>query len=117
MSKTVSSTTKNRKSFCWFKLLLICLAFFVLVKFGQQYQRYQHIQAEAADYRQKLEIAQSEYRGLQEQVKLLYRDSYLEQLARSSLGMVKAGEVLVSPAEIGDVPELNEQINIKDVFH
>lgn len=117
MSKTVSQTPKLRKRFCWFKLLLICLALFVLVKLGQQYQRYQLIQAEVSEYRQRLEIAQSEYDDLQEQVRLLYRDSYLEQLARSSLGMVKEGEVVVSPAEIGDVPELNDKLNERDIFH
>lgn len=117
MSKTVSNTQKTKKRFCWFKLLGICAALFVLSKLGQQYQRYLHIQAEVTDYQQRLEVAQSEYSCLQEQVQLLYRDSYLEQLARSSLGMVKEGEVVISPAEISDAPELNLKVNEKDIIH
>ena len=117
MGKKTSQTSKPKKSFSWFKLLLICLALFVLAKLGQQYQRYQYILAEVDDCRQRLEVAQNEYEDLQKHVQLLYCDSYLEQLARKSLGMIKKGEVVISTAEISDVPEFNEKMNEKDVFH
>ena len=117
MQKTVSSTAKNKKSFCWFRLLSICAVFFVLLKLGNQYQRYMSIQCEVESHQQKLVSAQEECRHLQEQLKLYYSDSYLEQIARSSLGMVKEGEVVVSPAEINDAPELDEKIKDKDVMH
>jgi len=89
----------------------------VLSKLGQQYQRYQHIQAEVTEYQHRLAVAQSEYDSLQEQVQLLYCDSYLEQMARGSLGMVKEGEVVISPAVISDAPELNLKVNEKDIIH
>jgi cell division protein FtsB len=88
----------------------------MMLKLGQQYHRYQEIQAEVELYRQKLTVAQDGYRHQQEQLKLYYSDSYLEQLARSSLGMVKIGEVVVSPAVVSDVRELNENMKDKDVI-
>ena len=112
-----TSRTKNKKSFCWFRLLGVCAVFFLMLRLGQQYQRYLTIQAEVDFYREKLAEAQEEYMLRQELVKLYYTDSYLEQIARSSLGMVKIGEVVVSPAEISDVRELNEAIKAKDVLH
>jgi len=90
---------------------------FALLKLGQQYQRYQAIQSEVELHQQQFVTAQDEYQRLQDQMKLYYSDSYLEQIARSSLGMVKQGEVVVSPAEVGDVPELNKQLKDKDVLH
>lgn len=117
LSKTDSQTPKNRKHFCWFKLLLICLAVFVLAQLAQQYQRYQHIQAEVARQNQLLEIAQTNYEDLLSEAQLLECDSYIEQLARSQLGMTRRGEVVISPAEISDVPEMSEKVIEKDVFH
>lgn len=117
MKKTVAATTKSKKHFCWFKLLTICVVLFALLKLGQQYQRYQAIQSEVELHQQQFVTAQDEYQRLQDQMKLYYSDSYLEQIARSSLGMVKQGEVVVSPAEVGDVPELNKQLKDKDVLH
>ncbi|MCL1905713.1 MAG: septum formation initiator family protein [Clostridiales bacterium] len=112
-----TAQTKNKKSFCWSRLAFICVLFFLTFWLGHQYQRYQAIQAEVEIYRQKLEEAQEEYRRAQRQVKLYYSDSYLEQLARSSLGMVKVGEVVISPAEISDVRELNENTRLNNVLH
>jgi cell division protein FtsB len=89
----------------------------MMLKLGQQYQRYQTIQAEVDLYKQKLTQAQDEYSRQQEQLRLYYSDSYLEQIARSSLGMVKAGEVVVSPAEISDVRGLSDIIMAQDVIH
>ena len=108
---------KHRKRFCWSKLLCLCLALFLILKLGQQFQRYQAIQAEVDIYRQKLAEAEQEYQRQQEQLALYYNDSYLEQVARSSLGMVKMGEVVVSAAKISDVRELNEDIKDNDVIH
>ena len=108
---------KNKKHFCWFRLLAVCAVIFLMLKLGQQYQRYLNIQAEVELYRQKLTEVQDEYQRAQEQVLLYYSDSYLEQLARSGLGMVKIGEVVVSPAQISDVRKLKEIVNDKDMLH
>jgi cell division protein FtsB len=89
----------------------------MILKLGHQYQRYQAIQIEVEQYKQKLIEAQDECRRQQEQVYLYYSDSYLEQIARSCLGMVKIGEVVISPAEISDIRKLNEKIKEKDVLH
>ncbi|MCL1816407.1 MAG: septum formation initiator family protein [Clostridiales bacterium] len=88
-----------------------------MFKLTQQYHRYQAIQEEVEQHRQKLAQAKMEYINLQEQLKLYYSDSYLEQIARSSLGMVKLGEIVISPAEISDVRELNRQAKDKDIIH
>ena len=108
---------KHKKHFCWFRLLGVCIVVFLMLKLGQQYHRYLVICAEVEQYEQKLANAQDEYLKQQEQLSLYYNDSYLEQIARSSLGMVKAGEVVVSATEISDVRELNESINDIEVFH
>ena len=108
---------KNKKRFCWSRLLVICAVLFLMLKLGQQYHRYLNIQGEVELSRQRLVEAQNEYRRQQEHLKLYYSDSYLEQIARGSLGMVKIGEVVVSPAEISDVRELDEKIKDKDVSH
>ena len=108
---------RNKKHFCWSKLLCICAVLFVMLKLGQQYQRYQAIEAEVALCRQDLAKAQEDYLNRQEQLKLYYSDSYLEQIARGSLGMVKIGEIVVSPAEISDVRELNDTVKDKDILH
>jgi cell division protein FtsB len=89
----------------------------MILKLNQQYQRYQSIQAEVETYRHKLAEAQDEYLQQQERLKLYYSDSFLEQLARSSLGMVKIGEVVISPAEISDVREYNENNKDRDIMH
>ena len=108
---------KRKKRFCWFRLLGVCTVIFLMLKLGQQYHRYQLIQAEVEIYRQKLIEAQDEYRYKEEQLSLYYNDSYLEQIARSCLGMVKIGEVVVSSAQTSDVKELNKNIKDKDVNH
>ncbi|MCL1976461.1 MAG: septum formation initiator family protein [Firmicutes bacterium] len=108
---------KSKKRFCWSRLLVICAVCFLMLKLGSQYHRYQAIQDEVEEYQQKLTEAQDEYRRQQEHLKLYYSDSYLEQIARGSLGMVKLGEIVVSPAEISDVRELDEKIKDKDVTH
>ena len=112
-----TTRTKTKKRFCWFRLLGICTVLFLMLKLGQQYHRYQAIEAEVEQHRQKLAEVQSEYRSRQEQLSLYYNDSYLEQIARGSLGMVKAGEVVVSAAKIGNVRELDKNIKEKDVTH
>ena len=109
--------TKAKKRFCWFRLLGICAVFFMMLKLGQQYQRYQAIEDEVELYKQKLAEAQDEYNNQQEQLRLYYSDSFLEQIARSSLGMVKVGEVVISPAEISDVRGLSEIITAQDIIH
>ena len=112
-----TTRTKSKKRFCWFRVLGVCAVFFMMLKLGQQYQRYQIIQGEVDLYKQKLAEAQDEYFNQQEHLKLYYSDSFLEQIARSNLGMVKVGEVVVSPAEISNVRGLNERITAQDSIH
>ena len=108
---------KSKKHFRWVRLLGICVILFFSLKIGQQYQRCQVILREVEIYRQKLVEAQEEYEYQQERLKLYYSDSFLEQIARSSLGMVKVGEIVISPAEVSDVLEYNDTIREKDVIH
>jgi len=112
-----TTRAKSKKRFCWFRLLGICTVLFLMLKLGQQYHRYQAIEAEVEAYRQELAEAENEYMRLQEQLSLYYNDSYLEQIARKSLGMVKIGEVVVSSAEVSDVRLLNKNIKDNDVIH
>ena len=106
---------KTKRSVRWLKLLCICLFFFMLWQIGSQYQRHQSMLAEVARHESQLQAALQYHIDLQNQLELLFNDSYLEQLARRNLGMVRAGEIIVMQAEIGDIPELNPNLNEADV--
>ena len=106
---------KPKRSVRWLKLFCICLGLFMLWQIGSQYQRHQYMLVEVARQEALLQAAQQNYADLQNQLELLFNDSYLEQLARRNLGMVRAGEIIVMQAEVGDIPELNPHLNAADV--
>lgn len=117
MTKTAVSSRKARKSVRWLKLLTICAVLFALFHLGQQYIRYQGILQDVAACEQQLQETEAEYEALQQQLALLSNDSYLEQIARTNLGMVKEGEIVVSPAQITDMPVLNKNLKDVDIIH
>ena len=106
---------KPKRSVRWLKLFCICLGLFMLWQIGSQYQRHQYMLAEVARHEALLQAAQQEHAYLQGQLELLFNDSYLEQLARRNLGMVREGEIIVMQAEISDIPELNPHLNVDDM--
>ena len=111
------SQPKAKKRFLWRRAIIVAIACFLLIQLGQQYKLRQAMLAEVEVHRQLLADATEEYRSKRELLWLYYSDSFLEQIARSSLGMVKIGEVVVSPAEVSDVLELNQAIRVNDVLH
>ncbi len=96
-------------------ILGIVLAMFNLLS---QYWRYLDMQDKIAIYEQDLITAEQEYEQLMAKKELLSNnDSYMEQLARESLGMVRAGEAVVVPAEVSDIPELDTEMDEDEVLH
>ncbi|MGI5892589.1 MAG: FtsB family cell division protein [Bacillota bacterium] len=96
-----------RKSKRWGMIAFVVIAFFVVFHFAGRYLQYNNMQHELSRYQEQLAETEKKYQDLQEQKALLYDDSYLETLARATLGMVKEGEVLVSPMQQND--EVKEQ--------
>ena len=111
-----TQTTKRKRSFRWWNILVVGLALFFCVRLGMQVKQYHDLQEEKAYYQEVLaetEAAQQEQLDKQE---LLYNDSYLERMARERLGMVKDGETVISTVET-DLPESDgdeSQDNEKD---
>ena len=108
---------RSRRSVRWLKLLCVFLACFMLWQIGSQYLRYQNILAEVDRHQEWLVSAQQQQVSLQNQLELLFNDSYLEQLARRNLGMVRAGEIVVMQAEITEIPELDPNLRDSDLNH
>ncbi len=111
------SHNKKRRFNCAKILIIlgIALAMFNLLS---QYWRYLDMQDKIAIYQQDLIAAEEEYVQLMAKKELLIsNDSYLEQLARESLGMVRAGEAVVVPAEVSDIPELDTEMDEDEVLH
>ncbi len=108
MSKK-ADTTKKKKIFRWRNLLFLVLIFFFCFRLGSQVVQYYDLKEEAEHYREQLNIAEAEYQKQLDKQELLYNESYLERMARERLGMVKAGESVVSIMDI-DIPETEDDI-------
>lgn len=98
---------KKRKSFRWWNLLVVGLALFLCVRLGMQIAEYYELQDEAAYYEQVLADTEEAYQEQLDKQELLYNDAYLERMARERLGMVKAGETVISTVNT-DLPEIDE---------
>ena len=111
------SKKSGSNNFRWFKILIYFVAAFAIIQICQQWYSYNSLLKEVDAQREQLVNAQAEYDELLKEKQLLTNDSYIEMIAREKLGMVKLGEVLVSIAENGNVPTLNENIDENDILH
>ncbi len=108
---------KGNKKIRWGKILMVVFTVFVLLQFGQQYIKYTEVNSEIAVYEDKLEVAEAKYEDLKQEKSLLLSDSYIEKMAREDLGMIKKGEVLLSPAEEKEIPTLAKDLNESEMNH
>ncbi|ACX53142.1 Septum formation initiator [Ammonifex degensii KC4] len=80
-------------------LLFVIFLVYLLVVTGGQIRQLRVMEQSLARAEQELNTLKERNNELWEKIKLLQSDSYLEQLARQRLGMIKAGEtpVVVEP--------------------
>ena len=111
-----TQTTKRKRSFRWWNILVVGLALFFCVRLGMQVKQYHDLQEEKAYYQEVLAETEAAYQEQLDKQELLYNDSYLERMASERLGMVKDGETVISTVET-DLPESDgdeSQDNEKD---
>ena len=80
-------------------IVIIAFVGFLLVQFGQQYVQYSNLKQEVRQYEQMKEQQLTQNQKLEKEKELLNDTSYIETIARETLGLVKQGEVLVIPAK------------------
>lgn len=79
-------------------ILVICLTLAVVgSSVWQIWKLYSHVEEQLAYLNQQKAILLQEEKRLQEEIVQLNTPSYIEQLAREQLGLVKQGEILISP--------------------
>lgn len=97
MAKKKMSNTKRR--FRIGNVIVFAFICFLLVQFGQQYVKYYDLKQEAQQYQQVKDQQLAKNEALKKEKELLSDTSYIESVARETLGLVKKGEVLVVPAK------------------
>jgi len=61
-----------------------------------------HINNDLGRYQQQKQTMLQQQQALQEEVRLLHTNAYIERLAREELGLIKPGETLLLQAQQGD---------------
>jgi len=109
---------KARKSKRGFKKFLSRNFMFIVIFFFAGYIVYgigapmlqtKELSSEVASVEKEIALAKKQNQELQEKIDLLKTNEYVERVAREKLGFVKPGEILIMPAEIGDLKELNKE--------
>jgi|LSQX01.3.fsa_nt_gb cell division protein FtsB len=89
----------------WARLLLCCFLAYNLINIaGQEFQLWQ-LRQDLRAVEQSLTAARQQQEILHNEIERLHTDSYIEQLAREELGMIRQGEI---PYAIGDVEIITE---------
>lgn len=78
-------------------LAFLVLLFYLAVSFTFQFGRLSVLRLEMQNTQKQIAELQSKNTELREQLKQIQSDSYLEQIAREKLGLVKSGEVRIVP--------------------
>ncbi|GAB6156178.1 septum formation initiator family protein [Desulfosporosinus burensis] len=79
-------------------ILIICILFTVVgSSVWQIWKLRSHVEGQLAHLNQEKVLLLQEEKRLQEEIVRLNTPSYIEQLAREQLGLVKQGEILISP--------------------
>lgn len=86
---------KSRKASSLFvRLFLLVFVCAVLVGIGKQAIRYQEVQEEMAVVTAEIEAEQEKQLNFETRKEYYTSDSYIEQVAREQLGMVKPNEII-----------------------
>ena len=78
---------------------LALLAVVVIYKAQDLKSQKQSLQVQAAELQDQLEEAKQDYKKLEEREKYMKTDEYVEDVARSQLGLVYPDEIVVKPEE------------------
>lgn len=78
---------------------LALLAVVVIYKAQDLKSQKQNLQVQAAELQDQLEEAKQDYKKLEEREKYMKTDEYVEDVARSQLGLVYPDEIVVKPEE------------------
>ncbi|MTI60016.1 MAG: septum formation initiator family protein [Firmicutes bacterium] len=93
---------KALKSFVFsrgFKLILVLLLIFTGYSFYTNYKEIKDIEFTIKEMEEKIEMASQKNLELKEELAYLNDPSYIEEIARKELGLVKPGELLIIPVE------------------
>lgn len=93
---------KSLKSFVFsrgFKLILVLLIIFTGYCFYTNYKEIKDIELTIKEMEEKIEMASKKNFELKQELTYLNDPSYIEEIARKELGLVKPGELLIIPVE------------------
>lgn len=80
-------------------LVLLVLLFYLAITFTLQFHRLAALHQEIRQVQKQVTELQSKNSELREQLKRVQSDSYIEQMAREKLGLIKPGEARIVPLE------------------
>ena len=105
----MSNTRRKQHSFRWLSLLVVAAVILGVIQMAGRIDRLIDMQNQVAACEERLEQAQAVYDEKMSTIELLDNPAYLERVARENLGMVKAGETIVSVVKSADPQPLPEE--------
>jgi cell division protein FtsL len=82
-------------------LVIIILLLYLIISFSLQFNKLYAMQGELRQVQKQVAELQINNAQLRDQLKLVQSDSYIEQMAREKLGLVKPGESRIITVEPG----------------
>lgn len=83
--------------------LILCISVvivgYIIFSLGNQFNRLHTMESNVGDMKKQVEELKTKNSALREEIKKIRSDSYVEQVAREQLGLVKPGETLVVPTQ------------------
>ncbi|WP_333871425.1 septum formation initiator family protein [Desulforamulus putei] len=80
-------------------ILSVVVVAYVVFSLGNQFKKLQAMQSNMESLQSQVQELKSRNAALREEIKQIKSDSYVEQVAREQLGLVKPGETLVVQAQ------------------
>ena len=101
MSKTVgrSKSKKNNKITTKLGMVLVVSCLILLAVVVLYKAQKESLQVQAAELQEQLDSAKEDYKKLEEREKYMQTDEYVEDVARSQLGLIYPDEIVVKPEE------------------
>lgn len=85
---------RKKRKFRLRNILFILFAFYIVYTIGAQQIKLWDLAKQESELKVRLDECKSEKKDLEEKVRLLHTDSYIEKLARDELGLVKSDEII-----------------------
>ncbi len=86
---------KKRADSLFIRLFLVIFVAVIAVCTGLQMEKYNNLQREAAELSQQIAEEEKKLADFEKKKEYYNSDSYIEQIAREKLGLVKSNEVLI----------------------